>query len=72
MKELIRATTSKDSIILDYFAGSGTVGDALNELNNEDNGERKFVLISNNESNICQNVTAVRLNKKNIQYTFLK
>lgn len=72
MKELIRATTSKGSIILDYFAGSGTVGDALNELNNEDNGERKFILISNNESNICQNVTAVRLNKKNIQYTFLK
>lgn len=30
MKELVRATTSNDSIILDFFAGSGTVGQAVN------------------------------------------
>ncbi len=68
MKELIRATTDKDSIILDYFAGSGTVGDACFELNKEDSRDRKFMLISNNENDICKKVTNERLklsSKKN-------
>ena len=47
MKELVRATTNKDSIVLDFFAGSGTVGHAVVNLNNEDNGNRKYILISN-------------------------
>lgn len=47
MKELVRATTNKDSIVLDFFAGSGTVGHAVVDLNNEDNGNRKYILISN-------------------------
>lgn len=72
MKELVRATTSNDSIILDFFAGSGTVGQAVNELNREDKGKRTFILVSNNESNICQNVTAERLNKNDINYLFLR
>lgn len=63
MKELIRCTTQNDSIVLDFFAGSGTVGHACLELNKEDGGMRKFVLISNSESNICANVTYVRLQK---------
>ena len=72
MKELIRATTSNESIVFDFFAGSGTVGQAVNELNNEDYGNRTFILVSNNESNICQDVTAVRLNKNNIHFSFLR
>ena len=36
MKELVRATSNKDSIILDFFAGSGTVGHAVVDLNKED------------------------------------
>ena len=36
MKELIRATTSKDSLVLDFFAGSGTVGQAVDSLNMKD------------------------------------
>lgn len=63
MKELIRATTKKDSIVLDFFAGSGTVGHACLELNTEDEGERTFILISNKESNICETVTNGRLQK---------
>lgn len=61
MKELIRATTSKDSIIMDYFAGSGTVGHACLDLNKEDSRNRKFILISNKESNNCEEVTNKRL-----------
>ena len=61
MKELIRATTNKNSIVLDFFAGSGTVGHAVEELNKEDNGDRTYLLISNSESNICKNVTVKRM-----------
>lgn len=61
MKELVRATSNKDSIVLDFFAGSGTVGHAVVDLNKEDNGKRKYILISNNESNICRDVTLKRM-----------
>lgn len=71
MKELIRATTSKNSIVLDFFAGSGTVGQALNELNKEDDGNRTFILVSNNESEICKNVTVKRMKKAKTNFVFL-
>lgn len=61
MKELVRATSNKDSIILDFFAGSGTVGHAVVDLNKEDGGRRKYILVSNNESNICRDVTLKRM-----------
>ena len=61
MKELVRATSNKDSIVLDFFAGSGTIGHAVVDLNREDGGNRKYILISNNESNICRNVTLKRM-----------
>jgi adenine-specific DNA-methyltransferase len=48
-------------IILDFFAGSGTTGHAVLELNKEDNGNRKFILCTNNENNICENITYPRL-----------
>ena len=49
--------------MLDFFAGSGTTGHAVMDLNKEDNGCRKFILITNNESNICQRVTIPRIQK---------
>ena len=61
LKELVRATSNKDSIILDFFAGSGTTAHAVIDLNKDDNGRRKYIVISNNESNICQNVTLKRI-----------
>lgn len=61
IKELVRATTNKNSIVLDFFAGSGTTGHAVIDLNKEDYGNRKYILISNNESNICKNVTLKRI-----------
>lgn len=70
MKELVRATTNKNSIVIDFFAGSGTTGDAVDSLNKEDKGNRSFILISNSENNICKNVTVERLNKRNIDFHF--
>ena len=71
MKELIRATTSKDSIVLDFFAGSGTVGHAVVDLNHEDGGRRNYYLVSNNESDICRKVTLNRMQRFDKSTIFL-
>lgn len=63
IKDFILLTTSKDSIILDFFAGSGTTGHAVAQLNKEDGGNRKYILCTNNENNICEEVTYKRLLK---------
>lgn len=57
----IATLRKKDSIILDFFAGSGTTGHAVMELNKQDGGNRKFILCTNNENNICEEVTYQRL-----------
>ena len=51
----------KDAIILDFFAGSGTTWHAVLDLNKKDNGTRKFILCTNNENNICDEVTYPRV-----------
>lgn len=63
IKEFVRAASEKDSIVLDFFAGSGTTGHAVMDLNKEDGGSRKFILITNNENNIFQNITVPRVRK---------
>lgn len=50
----------KDALILDYFAGSGTTGHAVLEMNKQDGGNRKFILCANNENKICEEVTYER------------
>ncbi len=45
IKRIIDIATKKDSIILDFFAGSGTTAQAVLEKNTEDDGERKFILV---------------------------
>jgi adenine-specific DNA-methyltransferase len=42
---LINVNNDKDIFILDFFAGSGTTGDAVMQLNAEDGGNRKFILV---------------------------
>lgn len=49
IKELARAITNKYDIVLDFFAGSGTTAQAIMELNKEDFGNRKFILIQQDE-----------------------
>lgn len=62
IKHLISITNKRDDItILDFFAGSGTTGQAVLELNKEDGGNRHFILCTNNENGICENVTYPRL-----------
>ena len=58
--------SSKKSIILDFFAGSGTTLHATMQLNAEDGGHRQCILVTNNENGICENVTYER-NKRVIQ-----
>lgn len=46
---LLKLSTNKDSVIFDFFAGSGTTGQAVWELNKEDGGKRKFILVQLDE-----------------------
>ena len=55
--------------MLDFFAGSGTTGHAVLELNKEDGGHRQFILCTNNENNICRDVTYERLRRVINGYT---
>lgn len=60
LKTLIGQFPSKDCIVLDFFAGSGTTAQAVMELNS-DGGSRKFILCTNNENDICNTVTYPRV-----------
>lgn len=66
LSRIIDFVSKPNSIILDFFAGSGTTLDATMRLNAEDGGHRKCILVTNNENGICENVTYVR-NKKVIE-----
>lgn len=55
-----------NALILDFFAGSGTTLHATMLLNKEDGGNRRCVLVTNNENNICEEVTYER-NKRVIE-----
>lgn len=63
---LISANLKKDGIVLDFFAGSGTTLHAVMQLNKEDGGKRQCILVTNNENNICREVTYER-NKRVIE-----
>lgn len=61
IKLLICLLEDKDITVLDFFAGSGTTAQAVLELNKEDGGQRKFILCTNNENNICEEITYQRV-----------
>ena len=52
-----------DVLALDFFAGSGTTGHAVMNLNAKDGGKRKFILVTNNENGICEKVMYERLKR---------
>ena len=67
-RELLRFASDDRDIILDFFAGSGTTGHAVLALNDEDDGERSFILVSSTEAtsdnptrNLCRDVCATRV-----------
>lgn len=62
--ELIKrciGVATKNALVLDFFAGSGTTGQAVLALNKEDGGHRQFILCTNNQNEICEKVTYERL-----------
>lgn len=63
IKYLVHIATVKNTnaMILDFFAGSGTTAQAVLELNKEDKGNRKFILCTNNENDICEKITFQRI-----------
>lgn len=72
IRKLMYHSSDKTSTILDFFAGSGTTLHAVMQLNKEDGGKRQCILVTNNENNICREVTYER-NKRVIEgYTTLK
>lgn len=65
IQDFLTIGSSKDSILLDFFAGSGTTLHATMQLNAEDGGHRQCILVTNNENDICEAVTYER-NKRAI------
>ena len=62
IKRILELSNNKNATVLDFFAGSGTTGQAVLEQNAEDDGDRKFILC-NNENNICEDITYLRLKR---------
>lgn len=63
LERILQIASKDDSVILDFFAGSGSMGHAVMKLNAEDDGNRRFILCTNNENNICRDVTYERLKR---------
>lgn len=69
IKRIIDYVTEEGDVILDSFAGSGTTGQAVLELNKRDAKQRRFILIQMDEGkegeeiNICDNITAERIRR---------
>lgn len=68
MDRILRLATKPGDLVVDFFAGSGTLGQAVLALNKEDGGQRKFVLVSSTEAtadapdrNLCRDVCAARV-----------
>jgi len=49
IRDILKITSNDNSIILDFFAGSGTTGQAVLELNSKEGSNRQFILCTNNE-----------------------
>ncbi len=69
IRDFLEIASNKNSIILDFFAGSGTTMHAVIQLNAEDGGQRQCILVTNNENQICENVTYPRCQKVITGYT---
>lgn len=61
IKRIIEIATNKDDIILDSFSGSGTTAQAVLELNKEDGGNRKFILVE--QEDYANTITAERVRR---------
>ncbi|HEU4663731.1 MAG TPA: DNA methyltransferase [Dokdonella sp.] len=79
MTRILELATKRGDIVLDFFAGSGTLAQAVAKLNAEDGGDRRFILVSNTEAtedqpgkNLCRDVCAERVRRVMRGYTNAK
>lgn len=61
LKQLINYHKNRNSVVLDFFSGSGSTAHAVLALNKEDEGNRCFIICTNNEENICTDVCYPRV-----------
>src|SRR5690606_7501811 len=68
MRSLLKAAVGPGELVLDFFAGAATTAQAVMELNEEDGGERRFIMVSSTEltdeepgKNVCRDITAQRI-----------
>jgi site-specific DNA-methyltransferase (adenine-specific)/adenine-specific DNA-methyltransferase len=71
LQRVLQIATNPGDLILDSFAGSGTTGHAVLNLNKADGGNRKFILVEM-ESNIARDITAERVKRVAQSYTNAK
>jgi len=76
-RALLTIFSDKASLILDSFSGSGTTGHAVMDLNGEDGGNRKFILVQMPEAtekepdkNICKDITRERIKRAIEKYDY--
>jgi len=62
VKRILQVAADKGALVLDSFAGSGTTGHAVLQLNREDGGNRRFILVEM-EQEICRRITAERIRR---------
>jgi adenine-specific DNA-methyltransferase len=72
LRQLIEQSSNDGDVVLDFFAGSATTAQAVMEINAEEAGSRRFIMVSSTEAssnepdnNICREVTAERLRRLN-------
>ena len=68
IEHVIKIASDRDDLVLDFFAGSGTTGQAVLDLNKKDGGKRKFILCTNNENKICEDITYERIKRVSLGY----
>lgn len=70
VKYIIKIAThnKKNAVVLDFFAGSGTTGQAVLELNKEDEGNRKFILLTNNDKDARKTLQFLHDNNYMLDY----
>ena len=63
LEKLIQSYGDPDATVLDFFAGSGTTGHAVLNLNQNEGMNLQFIMVTNNENGICEDITHPRIKK---------
>jgi adenine-specific DNA-methyltransferase len=72
LEYIIELGSSSDALVLDFFAGSGSTAHAVMKMNAERMHQRRCILCTNNEYNLCEDVTYPRLSRVIKGYTNFK